>query len=57
MRCPSARRQLQVTQNFWLSIWSEKTTEYERQVEVGAAQEGTFPSAHYMVRAASLPLA
>ena len=38
---------LQVTQNFWLSVWSGKTTEFQERVDAGGAPE-TFPSGFYM---------
>jgi ABC-type multidrug transport system fused ATPase/permease subunit len=40
---------LQVTQKFWLSVWSSKTTAFEKEVAVGNAKEGTFPSKFYML--------
>jgi ABC-type multidrug transport system fused ATPase/permease subunit len=46
--CPTlhTNARVQVLQNFWLSIWSEKTTAWEHRVEAGA--EEPFPSMRYM---------
>jgi ABC-type multidrug transport system fused ATPase/permease subunit len=44
-----SERGFQVMQNFWLSIWSQKTTAFEKDIAAGHAEVGTFPSRFYML--------
>jgi hypothetical protein len=38
---------VQVLQNFWLSVWSERTAAWEQRVDAGADE--AFPSGRYMM--------